>query len=277
MTEELEEYEYYFANMAYSYCGLMLMLMNLYIERTERTAVEQTIVFLRVYYTRTVKLLLTVHPDVETQYLRVNQCYLAGKQLDSDPWNVMKSLKEFTISPGENNCCVTSMERALIYDLNQSFLIMMKDSNNSRPQFATFPIQDYAALAIKFLDKVCERCFAPGPTLEDKLNDLDPEFAFNIAKVAELFLPMLGLPTEKVQEECMPFWVFFRPLYGKCGNCGTETKLKCTKCGLARFCSVDCQKKVWKHHKKTCGIETVASMRAKLVQRPWNKILQKSE
>jgi hypothetical protein len=42
-----------------------------------------------------------------------------------------------------------------------------------------------------------------------------------------------------------------------CASCGITqgngTKLKiCTACKLMKYCSVECQKNHWKHHKKAC-------------------------
>ncbi|GLB45723.1 putative ankyrin repeats [Lyophyllum shimeji] len=40
----------------------------------------------------------------------------------------------------------------------------------------------------------------------------------------------------------------------RCDGCGkTDTPLKnCSSCHVARYCSVDCQRKAWSEHKKTC-------------------------
>jgi hypothetical protein len=39
----------------------------------------------------------------------------------------------------------------------------------------------------------------------------------------------------------------------KCSMCEKETETKCSRCKEKRYCSVECQKKDWKEHKKTCG------------------------
>lgn len=38
-----------------------------------------------------------------------------------------------------------------------------------------------------------------------------------------------------------------------CHECGSDIKYKCKKCGWAKYCSAECQKKGWKTHKLTCG------------------------
>ena len=38
-----------------------------------------------------------------------------------------------------------------------------------------------------------------------------------------------------------------------CVICDKSSKFVCAKCKLINYCSRDCQKKHWKHHKKTCG------------------------
>ena len=38
----------------------------------------------------------------------------------------------------------------------------------------------------------------------------------------------------------------------KCAACGDPAKSKCNRCGLAKYCSRDCQKKDWTTHRKVC-------------------------
>ena len=38
----------------------------------------------------------------------------------------------------------------------------------------------------------------------------------------------------------------------KCLVCEKETKSLCGRCQAVAFCSADCQKSVWKEHKKSC-------------------------
>jgi hypothetical protein len=42
-----------------------------------------------------------------------------------------------------------------------------------------------------------------------------------------------------------------------CNWCGTSAEcaalLTCVKCGVARYCSKDCQKADWKEHRKVCS------------------------
>ena len=41
-----------------------------------------------------------------------------------------------------------------------------------------------------------------------------------------------------------------------CFRCGKENcNLKCANCKVARYCSKECQKLHWKHHKKVCVID----------------------
>jgi ankyrin repeat protein len=38
----------------------------------------------------------------------------------------------------------------------------------------------------------------------------------------------------------------------KCEVCSKNGTLKCSACGIARYCSIECQKNAWKKHKKEC-------------------------
>ena len=37
-----------------------------------------------------------------------------------------------------------------------------------------------------------------------------------------------------------------------CGKQGPKKLRKCTRCGKAQYCGIECQKKHWKDHKKVC-------------------------
>ena len=41
----------------------------------------------------------------------------------------------------------------------------------------------------------------------------------------------------------------------KCLVCGKETTSLCGRCQAVAFCSADCQKSMWKEHKKSCVIK----------------------
>ena len=79
-----------------------------------------------------------------------------------------------------------------------------------------------------------------------------------------------GLPAMQVCSECDKMVGMCRVCYSvrqyetqgekqSCASCGTnrgrhrgQHLSKCGKCFLTRYCSTDCQKKDWEHHKKFC-------------------------
>ncbi|KAL7537257.1 hypothetical protein ACHAXR_007700, partial [Thalassiosira sp. AJA248-18] len=59
----------------------------------------------------------------------------------------------------------------------------------------------------------------------------------------------------------------------KCESCGAEGSNKFFECGgclAAYFCSVSCQKKSWKSHKKTCRARRKACVKIQSTWRGWN-------
>jgi transcription elongation factor Elf1 len=40
---------------------------------------------------------------------------------------------------------------------------------------------------------------------------------------------------------------------GTCGFCGSEAKVKCSRCKSTFYCDRNCQKRDWKIHKIACG------------------------
>ena len=38
----------------------------------------------------------------------------------------------------------------------------------------------------------------------------------------------------------------------KCGHCGIDAKLVCTRCRSVRYCSQTCQREAWATHKPVC-------------------------
>lgn len=89
---------------------------------------------------------------------------------------------------------------------------------------------------------------------------LQLEFLFNdgiIANVTSLFdHECKGERVVKPLPEGQKFFNFVsvqKDSPNKCSMCEKETETKCSRCKAKRYCSVECQRKDWKEHKKTCG------------------------
>ncbi len=64
---------------------------------------------------------------------------------------------------------------------------------------------------------------------------------------------------------------FFNAKVRICSTCSEPAPHKCGKCdGLERYCSLECQKLRWKHHKYLCGKYSDEQMRCKFLrEKPW--------
>ncbi len=61
----------------------------------------------------------------------------------------------------------------------------------------------------------------------------------------------------------------------KCAHClQKDTKLKCSRCPFARYCTADCQRKHWKYHKLICGKYSPLEFLEKFIYAgvPWKEV-----
>jgi hypothetical protein len=55
---------------------------------------------------------------------------------------------------------------------------------------------------------------------------------------------------------------------GKCSHCLKPASLKCSRCGLHRYCSAQCQKSEWSIHRMFCGKYTFQELKNELISSP---------
>mmetsp|Transcript_23669 Transcript_23669/g.65707 ORF Transcript_23669/g.65707 Transcript_23669/m.65707 type:complete len:140 (-) Transcript_23669:1046-1465(-) len=60
----------------------------------------------------------------------------------------------------------------------------------------------------------------------------------------------------------------------KCQACQKEASKKCSRCNLAWYCSVECQKKDWKKHRSVCNSE-FQSNQYELHKKAFDAIIEK--
>jgi hypothetical protein len=72
--------------------------------------------------------------------------------------------------------------------------------------------------------------------------------------------------------------VSFRSDCGWCSICSKSTNNKCGKCKFTRYCSADCQKKGWLHHKTHCETVDINDLKSSMIAKPpWPHVTIENE
>jgi hypothetical protein len=210
-------------------------------------------------------------PQAYSGYLSAKRDFEAGgpalPTIDS-LFDRMRNLPKFSRQHNEGHLDI--MERRLIADVAYCLSGMIIHKENLSQGLDKLPT--LSCVFLQFLTAVFDRVFNE----PSKADQLEMECMCNALQSIHYLLKVDGATEQQLFDYNDCYLYLFRSLSGRCAECHQIAQHKCSKCGIIRYCSADCQKGGWARHKTVCGKEDSQAMKIRFIQtKPFEKLFDR--